>query len=337
MVVRVGDGATALSGSSAPVFVERRYLDNVGDIVSEAGNTIALPTAASGANQPLTLSNTTRDGLLSLSADGRYATMLGYGAAPGVSGLSSSANPPISRIVARIDSSNAVDTSTVLTPGLSAGNSRTATSVDGSAFWVGGSGAAGGVHHISFGTTGGTRVLASPSSVRSVAVFGGQLYGASGDTPFSGIFTIGTGLPTTTDQTATQLPGLPTMGQSPLSFVLLGVSRVVADLDTLYVADERAPGMGGGIQKWTFDGATWTLVTTFNLDNTGTALTVGMRGLAGVVIGNAVTLVAVSATGSSAPNGIFIYRDDGSSMNPTPTLLSTSATNTVYRGVALAP
>ena len=49
-VVRVGDGTAALSSSSTAVFVEERRLD--GSLVG----TIALPTAAAGANQPLTMS-----------------------------------------------------------------------------------------------------------------------------------------------------------------------------------------------------------------------------------------------------------------------------------------
>jgi hypothetical protein len=90
----------------------------------------------------------------------------------------------------------------------------------------------------------------------------------------------------------------------------------------------------GGLQKWTFDGATWSKVATFNLDDTGAA-TARMRGVAGMVTGNAVTLVATSADG--APNRLLMYVDDGATANPRPTLLSKAIANTIYRGVALAP
>ena len=51
-VVRVGDGQSALSTASAAVFVEERRVD--GTLVS----TLALPTAAGGANQPFTMAGT---------------------------------------------------------------------------------------------------------------------------------------------------------------------------------------------------------------------------------------------------------------------------------------
>jgi hypothetical protein len=60
-----------------------------------------------------------------------------------------------------------------------------------------------------------------------------------------------------------------------------------------------------------------------------------MRGVAGMVSGNAVTLVTSSANGP--PNRLFMYVDDGSSPNPVPKLLATAAANTIYRSVCLAP
>jgi hypothetical protein len=128
---------------------------------------------------------------------------------------------------------------------------------------------------------------------------------------------------------------MPTTGQSPLSFVLLDRDDAVTGLDTLYVADDRAPSAGGGVQKWKSDGTKWTLVTTFTHDNAGAVLGVGMRGLAGTVSGNAVVLLATSA--DSARNRIFMYTDDGNNPNPTPALIATAAVNTMYRGIAFAP
>jgi hypothetical protein len=138
--------------------------------------------------------------------------------------------------------------------------------------------------------------------------------------------------------TAALLPGLNVA--QPYQFVLFDRDPLVAGPDTLYVADDRAPNAamplaGGGIQKWSFNGTTWSNVATFTLDASGMALDVGMRGLAGAVTGNAVTLVSVSADGVA--NRVFMYVDDGSAPNPKPTLLATAAANTVYRSVSLAP
>jgi hypothetical protein len=180
-----------------------------------------------------------------------------------------------------------------------------------------------------------------PKSVRAALLFGGQLYGSSGDTPFSAVFKVGAGEPSTAGQAATVLPGMPTTGESPLSFAFFDLNAAVPGLDTLYVADDRAanaatPAAGGGIQKWTLSAGatpTWTLVATFNHDPAGTA--VAIRQIAGrVVAGTTVALVASSA---DATTRLLLYTDDGSTTNPTPTLLATSAANEAYRGVSLAP
>jgi hypothetical protein len=72
------------------------------------------------------------------------------------------------------------------------------------------------------------------------------------------------------------------------------------------------------------------LNTTFNV-----TLTAGMRGLAGMKTSSGFVLIATSA--DAASNKIFYYLDDGSSSNPTPTIIDTSLATTIFRGVALAP
>jgi hypothetical protein len=336
LAVRAGDGTQALSTTSTAAFVERRQIDT-GALVK----TIALPIAANGNQRPLSLSGlTAREGVISLSVDGRYASLLGYATPPGATtSVSTSPTASVNRVVGRIDARDNVDTSTALTTAFTSNNARAAVSVDGTAFWAAGagSGAAAGLHYIAFGTAGGTQVSALPASLRSATIFGGRLYGASSDTPYIGVFTIGDGLPTTSGATATLLPGVNT--PQPYQFVLFD-RAAPAGPDTLYVADERAPNgpmpsSGGGIQKWTFNGAVWTNVATFNLDASGATLGVGMRGLAAAAWENAVMLVAISADASA--NRIFLYVDDGKTQNPKATLLATAAANTVYRSVSLAP
>jgi hypothetical protein len=350
----VGDGVAVLSAAAAPVFIERRYFDSVGDLVPSAGNPLALQSgfAESGTNQPLTLSGTTlRDGVLSLSTDGRYASLLGYGAAVGYANVATSRSAAVNRIVARIDANNNVDTSTRLPASFDGNNARSAISADGSGFWVAGAegpadagAGTGGVQYVPFGGAGGTPVLALPKSVRAALLFGGQLYGSSGDSPFSAVFTVGTGEPSSGAQIATLLSGMPNTGQSPLSFVFFDLKPAVPGLDTLYVADDRAPNaatatLGGGIQKWTLaipaggGTATWTLAATFNHDPAAAA--VAIRQITGRVLsGNSVVLIGSSA---EATTRLLRYVDDGTSANPTPTVLSTSGVNQSYRGVSLAP
>jgi hypothetical protein len=327
MVVRVGDGTAALTNASTAVFLEQRQLD--GTLI---GTPVALPIAVAGANQPLTLAGTsTSEGMLALSRDGHYVTLAGYAAAPGVTGIAATTATATNRIVGRISAAFAIDTSTRLDTAFSTGNPRAAASDDGTAFWVAGTGGAGvgGMWTIALGMTTGVQVLAAPNNCRTAGIFGGQLYGSASSAPFVNVFSVGTGLPTSGGQTATSLNGMPTTaGPSSYGFVLFDRSPAVAGLDTLYVADDRAP-TNGGIQKWTFDGTTWTLAATFN-----TGLTSGVRGLAGLVTGANVTLLAT--TSQALPNTVVQFVDDGSA-TPAATVLATVIANAVYRGIAFSP
>src|SRR3954468_13426436 len=81
VVYRVGSGAGTLSNAAAPVFL---------DEFSAAGakvSSVALPTAAAGANRPLTAVGQSRsEGLIANSPDGKLVSLTGYAAAPGVTG-----------------------------------------------------------------------------------------------------------------------------------------------------------------------------------------------------------------------------------------------------------
>jgi hypothetical protein len=110
--------------------------------------------------------------------------------------------------------------------------------------------------------------------------------------------------------------------------VLLDRIPGVAGLDTLYVADDRSIASGGGIQKWTSNGSTWTLGSTFNV-----GITTGVRGLAGYLSGANVVLIA---TTTETTNKIVAYVDDGSPL-PVGSVLVTAGANTAFRGVAMSP
>jgi hypothetical protein len=317
-VVRVGDGASALSGASVPVFVEERQLD--GTLVS----TIALPTAASGANQPFTVAGTaTSEGALALSSSGRYLTLAGYAVAPGTATVATTTSATVFRSVARIDAAGTVDTSTSFATAESGGNARAAVTSDGSGVWLAGST---GLWYGLFGaaTQSGTSLLTTPTNVRWVAIFGGQLYASSGSGAFTNIFTVGTGLPVTVNQTATSLPGMPTSSASPYGFVAFDLDAAVAGIDTLYVADDAA-----GLQKWISNGSAWTLAETLNL-----ATPVGFRGVAGFVSGTKVTLIA--STAETGTNRLVVFVDDGTAA-PVGTPIASSPANTIFRGLALSP
>jgi hypothetical protein len=165
--------------------------------------------------------------------------------------------------------------------------------------------------------------------VRGVRIFNDQLYGSSGNGPFTNVFSIGSGIPETANQTATSLPGMPTTGASPFSFVMFDLAASPAGLDTMYVADSAA-----GVQKWTFNGTTWSLVATLNI--TGNA---GFRHIGGFVTAasggspQAVTLMAATA---ETTNRLVTFVDTGVG-TPASQVVATAGANTIFRGIALSP
>ena len=193
--------------------------------------------------------------------------------------------------------------------------------------WAAGS--ASGVYTVQFGTATAAQVLATPASGRALHVIGGQLYGTSGSSPFTNVYSIGAGLPVTLVAAAQAFAGMATSGASPYSFALFDRNPNVAGRDTLYVADDRAIASSGGVQKWvTADGTNWTLDKTIS-----TGLTTGVRGLTGYVAGS--TVVLFVTTTEAAANKLVRILDDG--VNVSATTLVTAATNTAFRGVAIAP
>ncbi|MBL8861515.1 MAG: hypothetical protein JNK02_05835 [Planctomycetes bacterium] len=316
VVVRVGDGSAALSSASTAVFLDE--FTTAGAFVQ----TIALPTAASGLNQPLSNSGTaTSEGFLNLSADGQYLVQGGYGTAPGLASVVSTTSLAVPRVIARTTiSTGASDTSTAL-DAFSASNIRSATSTNGTDLFAAGS--SGGVQHATLGATTATQLHAptAPTNTRVVQIAGGQLYVSSSSGSFQGVAAVGTGVPTTAGQSVTLLPGFPTStGPSAYDYFF-------ADAATLYVADDRTNG-NGGIQKWTEAGGTWTLQYTL-----APASNIGCRGLTGVVQGGVATLYAT--TSQTSLNTIVSVTDTG--VGAPFSTVSVAATNTIYRGLRLIP
>jgi hypothetical protein len=325
VVVRVGDGTAALSSAATATFLDEY---TPGGVLVQ---TIPLPTALSGLNQPFTLSGSaTSEGFLALSQNGLYLTMGGYNAVPGTAGVTTATPTTVPRGVARIGLNGLVDTSTSLSDAYNGSNIRSAVSSDGVNIWTGGNAGSGlsasaGPRYTTFGSTTSVRVDTTASNMRVVNIFNGQLYVSSSTGTLLGVSTVGTGLPTTAgSSTITPLPGMPTTGShSSYDFWF-------KDANTLYVADDGSAANAGGIQKWTLSGGSWSLA--YTLLNTGTTTT-GVRGLTGTVdgTGNAV-LYGTTGVGSSA-NTLISVTDTGAGAGAT--TIATAGTSQVFRGVEL--
>ncbi len=258
-------------GTFLPVSIQK--YNTSGAVV---GSPTALPVAVNGAQQPVALmGNNITEGDLTTSPGGKYLVTTGWNVVP--SGHVAASTVPV---VARIDSSGNVDTSTMVSgvglagppavgaftlPTLSvrsavvAGDNPTSMG-----FWVSGvandttSGNTGGLWYVPFGTSGAaTQLLSMPDdnaaslvSARWMRIFGGQLYGGFDQlSPY--IATIGTGLQTSGTPALTTLPGgfatwsdagaNPT--PSPYGFLLF--SLFGSGPDTLYIADDGINPIGG--------------------------------------------------------------------------------------------
>ena len=329
VIYRVGTGSGSLVNTGNPVFLDE-YTPS-GTLVQS----IALPTSVSGADYPLIASGTAiSEGLLSRSADGRYLVLTGYGTTTGGgTSLSTTSGASVPRVVGRVDASGNMDTTTALSDFANGSTPRSATSSDGSVFWV--AGGVGGVRHATLGNTTSNTLNSSFANVRQLAIFDGQLYASSGtgtDT-FKGVETVGSGLPVSGTQTITRLPGLTdTTNPDTYAFFLADLSAGVSGVDTLYVADDGDTAL----TKFSLVSGNWVSNGTVgvNADN--------YRGLTGTVSGGVVTLFATRKGGSSATGGgelVMLVDSSGynGSFSATPTLLASAASNTAFRGVALAP
>ncbi|MGH7435631.1 MAG: hypothetical protein ACRENE_08145 [Polyangiaceae bacterium] len=176
-----------------------------------------------------------------------------------------------------------------------------------------------------------------PGRILRIAGSPSQLYGDSNSNP-PGLFTIGTGTPTSGTPAIAELTGLSTsFDASPFGYVLMTVGGV----QTLYIVDDSASGTGG-IGKWTLgSGGTWQMAwRTMGVgpQSDGGTTPAGYRGLAGYATGGRVTLMASTGMGALLPNALVVITDTGLATVPaSQTVVASSPANTTFRGVAVPP
>jgi hypothetical protein len=361
IVVRVGaGGATAYPSGSTPVPV---FLDewDVSGATAVLKNTIALPTTGAGAFTLPAASD--HDGQISRSVNGQYVVLGGYREAVGSAAAlhtNTAAPADINRVIARIGGNGVPDTSTALSGAGDYNKSsiRSVATVDGSQFWTAGNditkppaaGAdAGGLRYTTFGASSATGLNNTYSyDVRTVAIFGGQMYGASSSSnsptgPNAQVPSSANGKDVysiTTD--AAHGGGIPTPGgvvsfqsltnvgsQSP---VFLDLSNTISGVDTAYVANSA-----GSVDKYSLvvqpdTSLKWTFNGSMNLAS--------VEDLTARVNGSTVTLFG--SVYSGAGGGIF-EAVDSTGYNVAPgesfgnAYIPLPDANSQFRGVAFAP
>ena len=324
------------------------------------------------------------EGTLTLSADGQSLVIMGYGVNPaafntggmtvyGTTALGQTSSVPggkytvVPRVVADIKYNTTVDTSTALYNVFNTNNPRSVATVNGSVFYISGQGVKGdttqGVFVAHDGASNATAIDTS-TDTRAVAIANGQLFVSRDSTQGIGgeISSYGTTLPTT-KTTGIALPGIAgsiVLAAAQANSVNASAVGTAVNLSpenfffanptTLYVADGGLPKEGGigdgGLQKWVYNGTTWTLEYTLStglnqVANTAASGTTGLIGLTGTVVGGVVQLYATTETvGETDPSYLYGITDTLSSTTGAGenfTLLDTAAPDTIIRGIAFAP
>jgi hypothetical protein len=307
-VLRVGNGIATLTNSGDPVFLDEYTTSGI------LTNSVAIPTNGSTS---LIIGSASSEGAISRSANSNFIVMVGYNTNLLYgSGLPSSSATLVPRGIATIDFNGNYAFITNTTTAFNANNIRSGTSDGSNDFWA-------------VGATSGTVYLglaSPPATVQSalansevINIFNGNLFYSSQKSTPIGIYYFA-GLPTTTAMTNLFFA---TGSSSSLYGFAISPDNTVA-----YVADDRAVSAGGGIQKYTNNGA-WGLAYTFG---TGAGSTVGTRGVA-VSFGQPPVIYATTADTSA--NRLLAITDTGSSAAVA--VLATASANKVFRGVQFTP
>ena len=348
VVERVGDGSATLGATATQISVLE--LTTAGSLTQ----TISLP---SGASNPQTDSGSaTSDGYLNTYSG--YVSVPGYNAAAGTASVASQ-NAKVNSL---LGTSGTVVTRTLFPTGgpsgtppspFSGNNYRSSIATSGTTFY--GVGTSSGTPNTGgawyFNGTAFTQVSSTatgqPTNLRVVDIFNNQLYATSAAGTGYGIWSIGSGLPTTAANASTL--AINTGTGSAYGFVMFSTGAQGSGvLDLAYIADDRTTA-GGGLQKWTYNGASWSNSWSLFVSGTtspapatptlqsGTGVGfAGIRGLAGTY--DSVLGASLYATTTELSNNRLIsIFDSGSTTPSTYTTLQSAGSNYAFRGVDLSP
>jgi hypothetical protein len=336
LVERLGNGTTALSNAATDIAVLEFTTSG------SAIQTISFPST--GATQQTDSGSATSNGYLN-SYNG-FVAVTGYNSAAGTASVASSNT----KVTSVLDNTGAVvNRTTYPTTGtmpFTGNNLRSAIATGSNTFYASGTvssgGATGGVWYsdgASFTQVTST-ATGQPTNLRNVEIYNGQLFSTSSSGTGYGIWSIGTGLPTSAGSTSTlaiNTAGTGTGTASPYGFVMFDTNKDSL-LDTAFIADDRTSA-GGGLQKWTFNGTAWVNSYSLrfdaaagNLSATASSGFVGIRGLTGGYDDTTGAFSLFATTTETASNRIVSVLDNGATPTTYTTLASAGANN-VFRGI----
>ena len=352
VVERIGDGSTPLSNASAAISVLE---------VTTSGSlsqTITLPS--SGTTPQTDSGSASSNGYLNTYFSGG----VGYVSVPGLNlatGTVSAAGLNV-KVNSTLDATGNVINRTLFPTGgptgtppspFSGNNYRSSIATSGSTFYAtghsSGSPVTGGAWY--FDGTAFTQVSSTATgqvtNLRNVEIYNNRLFFSTGSGTTRGVYSIGSGLPTTSGQTATSFINMGSVAEA-YGFVLFDTNND-STLDLAYVADDRTTVTAGGINRFDFSGGAWSQTgSAFRFDTSSSSLTTGtaaaggslvsIRGLTGSYDAATSTATLVATTTGTMNNSLISFLDTGSlSTSTTFNTLQSAGTNFVFRGVDVSP
>lgn len=317
-VFQAGDGSTSLVNTGNPIVLK--------EFSTLGAMTYSMVVPNTSTNALVVSGSATSEGFLSLSADGKYLVFAGYAQSlPNATSLAGASAATINRGIGMVGNAGLSSYSIVASSGsfFTSNNIRGAAAIDNNHCW--GSGANQGTNYFGPAST-PTNVQSTKVNLRSINIFNNQLYAssqvASGTPTDIGVYTIGTGTPITSGQTASCVIVTGASSQ-PAQFYFNNSGTIC------YVADQRNSALGG-IQKWVYSANTWSLAYTLP---TGTTA-IGATGVVADFSGN--VPIVYATTNESSSNRLIAVIDNGALSTAT-TLANANTASTVFRGLAFSP
>jgi hypothetical protein len=294
------DGAIAAgSGVGSPIFIDQ-FTTSANGLLAQT----AVPTTATAGVGLLTTGDSAQDGQLYYDSIGNDFVFAGY-SGTAVNASKSTAFADLGTVNSSGVFSMAVQSSGAEFTG-SSGLIRAGTTDGNGNYWASGTGANGSQEGIWYYNSSTPSQLVASIAGRSLELYGGNLFYTTGSGS-AGLYEIA-GTPTSGTQTPSLLAST---GGSPYGFVFNSAMNI------LYVANES-----GGIQKWTFNGSTWSLA--YTLDSG-----VDFDWVTGNFSGANPVLYATSGAGTSG-NSIYTITDAGA--GSTGTILDTISASSADAG-----
>jgi hypothetical protein len=306
VIYRVGDGSGALSVLATPVFL---------DEYTPAGTLVqSIPLPTTGTGSLTAVGNASTEGIVSLSQDKTSLIFTGYRKDAGGTTPVSDSPATTNRVIAWVGISGVVNTSVGLTD--PTGTIRSATTVDGSAYYISTSAA---IRYVSTPGAASTSTSIDARNSRQVNLSANILYAANGSTAITAKVQSYGPLPTGTTAPTSVVNLL--AADAVNSFSLFDLSPGIAGDDTLY-ATSTVEGM---LRKYTFDGFNWNATGSFNTS---------AANVVGVLDGGNVNLYLTSGSSLLSFTDTTGY---GGVLAGSPSSIATAGTNTAFRGVNLIP